>query len=412
MKDFNGGKLLEQADPELLKQLIHQLATKDPFIKRECLDFLQQKINLPPHVIPQVATEKMWALWEELVADLSELDEYGGGSDDTVDQVSDWLSQIEELLKEHDISKEERMTFLEELLPFIQSGNAGMDDALHDAAYAACKDHEDWEYLAESFEKIGGDWLVRQAMKIYRKIGEQEKYLKLRAKKMIYGRDYYDLVTFYSERGDKNRALALAQDGMIKGEGCMEELREFMANHFSESGNRSEFLKIQFMQATDSLYLASYEKFKKECSPAEWQEYEPQILKILEKTSSTVQLKIRMFRQEYEQALHLLQKIGYPSHSWDASSILQEATGLETKFPKQILEFYQQGLGSFAVNAKRKVYIEQARVALKIRHLLINVMNQPEKWKAMLQEMKFLNKRRKSFFEEFSKIIPDWNIAE
>lgn len=40
--------------------------------------------------------------------------------------------------------------------------------------------------------------------------------------------------------------------------------------------------------------------------------------------------------------------------------------------------------------------------------MLINVMNQPEKWKNMVQEMKFLNKQRKAFFEEFSKIIPDW----
>lgn len=38
-------ELTERADPELLKQLIHWLANKDPIVRRECLDFLKQKIT-------------------------------------------------------------------------------------------------------------------------------------------------------------------------------------------------------------------------------------------------------------------------------------------------------------------------------------------------------------------------------
>jgi hypothetical protein len=117
-----------------------------------------------------------------------------------------------------------------------------------------------------------------------------------------------------------------------------------------------------------------------------------------------------MLRQEYEQALRLLQKIEYPHRSWGNDSVLQEAAILENKFPEQILEFYRKGLGSYSVSADRKVYAEKARVALKIRHMLVDVMNQPAKWKNMIQEMKFLNKQRKAFLEEFSKVIPDWNI--
>lgn len=404
------GELTERADLELLKQLIHWLANKDPIVRRECLDFLKQKITLPTQSIIKVDTEEIWTLWEELESDLSELDEYGGGPDEMEEHVSECLSQLEELLKEKEISKEERIALVEEVLPFIHSGNAGMDDSLYDVVYAACKDHEDWRHLAESFEKIGEDWPLDHARRIYRKIAEHGKYLKLRAKKMIYGLDYYDLVTFYFEQGDKDLAVAIAQEGMVKATGRMDELREFMAKHFSEKGNRSEFLKIQFMLATDRLSIVSYEKFKNECSSIEWKEYEPQMVISLEKSGLHEQLKIRMLRQEYEQALQLLKRIGYPSRSWGDNSVLQEATALETKFPEQILEFYQKGLGSYNVSADRKVYAEQAKVALKIRYMLINVMNQPEKWKKMVQEMKFLNKQRKAFFEEFSKIIPDWNI--
>jgi hypothetical protein len=403
-------ELTERADAELLRQLIHLIADKDPIVRRECLDFLRQKIELPPQSIIKANAEEIWALWEELESDLSELDEYGGGSEEMKEHVSECLSQIEVLLREKEISKEERTALIEEVLPFIRSGNAGMDDALYNVAYATCKDHEDWLSLAQIFEKVGKDWSLDHARRIYRKIGEHEKYLQLRAMKMIYGLDYYDLVTFYSERGKKDKALAVAQEGMSKAQGRMDELREFMAKHFSEIGDRSKFLKIQFMQVADRITVDSYEKFKNECSSAEWKEYEPQMLMLLEKSGVYQQLKIRMLRQEYEQALRLLQKIEYPHRSWGGDSVLQEAAILENKFPEQVLEFYQKGLGSYNVSADRKIYAEKAGVALKIRHMLVDVMNQPAKWKNMIQEIKFLNKQRKAFFEEFSKVVPDWNI--
>jgi hypothetical protein len=40
--------------------------------------------------------------------------------------------------------------------------------------------------------------------------------------------------------------------------------------------------------------------------------------------------------------------------------------------------------------------------------MLLDVMNQPEKWKSLLQEIKTKNIKRKAFFEEFGKVIPDW----
>jgi len=404
-------ELIEGADPELLKELVHRLAEKNPLIKRECLTFLKQEVVLPIHSIPRVNAEEIWTLWEELTPDLSDLDEYGGGSEDTEEHVWECLTEIEKLLKEKEITKEERMDLIDKVLPFIESGNAGVDDSLYDVAYAACKDPEDWKCLAEAFEKIGKEWPIDHARRIYRNIGEDTKYLKLRAKKMIYGLDYYDLATFYSEHGEKEKAFDISQEGMIKATGRMDELREFMAKHYLHEDNRTEFLKIQFIQATDRLSIVSYEKFKKECSLTEWQKYEPQILKILEKAGVYEQLKIRILRQEYAPALHLLQKVGCSSHPWGDSTVWAVAIVLEIKFPEQILEFYRRRLGEYNTTADRKTYTEWAKIAFKIRSMLINALNQPDKWKKMLREMKLLNKQRKAFCEEFSKIIPDWDTG-
>lgn len=401
-------ELTERADAGLLKQLIHLLADKDPAVRRECLNFLKQKITLPTQAIIKVDAEEIWTLWEEVESNLSELDECGNDPEGMEEHLSDCLCKIEDLLKEREFTKKDRAALIEEILPFIHSGNAGMEDLLYDVVYAACKDDEDWRKLAEAFEKMEQDWPLDHARRIYRRIGNHEKYLQLRAKKMIYGLDYYDLVTFYLERGDKDKAIAVAQEGLIKAIGRMNELREFMADHLSKQGNRPEFLKIRFMQMTDGLSVSSYEKFKDECSFTEWKEYELQVLEALQNASLHVQLKIRMLRQEHEQALCLLQKIGYSNWSWGNDSALEIASTLETKFPEQILEFYRRGLGSYDVSIDRKAYAEQAKAALKIRHMLLNVMNLPEKWNSLLQDMKSRNRQRKAFLEEFSKVIPDW----
>ena len=222
-------QLIEQADIGVLKQLIQLLAAKDPVAKQECLDFLRQRAALPSQTVTEVDAEEMWALWDGVESDLSDFDERGGGPKDMEDYVSECLVQIEELLKERDILKEERAALVEEVLPFICSHNTSMVDLLYDIAYAACKDREDWLYLAESLEATGKDWPMDHARRIYRAIGEHEKYLQLRAKKMVYGSDYYDLVKFYRERGEEGKALAVAQEGMVKAQGRMDELRAFMA---------------------------------------------------------------------------------------------------------------------------------------------------------------------------------------
>lgn len=78
---------------------------------------------------------------------------------------------------------------IDEVIPYIRSGNAGMDDSLHEVAYAACRDDEDLRDLAERLERLEQDWPLDHARRIYRQIGDREKYLALRSRRMEYGLD-------------------------------------------------------------------------------------------------------------------------------------------------------------------------------------------------------------------------------
>ena len=81
---------------------------------------------------------------------------------------------------------------------------------------------------------------------------------------MVYGPDYHDLAQFYWEEGNREQALAVAEEGLKKGQGRMDELRRFLAGTCPRQvwATGERYLDLQFAQATDSLTLESYKTFK------------------------------------------------------------------------------------------------------------------------------------------------------
>jgi len=401
--------LIEAANPDILGKLIKELASDRPEIRRECFEFLKECVTLSPDEEASTEAEALFALWWELEPDLSELDEYGGGDYDLDDHVCDLLYELSKRLQKNKIPREYRQELLDEVLPYIHSGNAGLDDTLYEVAYAACYDEEDLRDLAARFEEIGRDWPIDHARRIYRKIGDHKKYLELRSHRMKYGVDYHDLAIFYWETGDRDKSIEIAKKGLKEAEGRMDELRSFMIARTHESDDRSGYLELQFDQATDGLTLKDYKTFKTMCTKQEWNDLEPRMLKRLERARNAERLKIHMFRKEYDKALSLLKKSSYPDSQYDGNEILKTAKDLEQTYPEEILSFYMTGLGNLNYSFDRKTYARRALVMAKVRHIWVDVMKAPEKWKEFGRKVKQVNLRRPAFQEEFAKALPDWN---
>jgi len=147
-----GGKK-EQGDPfdlllakvraEDLRRLVSKLASSREGAKRECLEFIEANVSLTPLEKTRSDTETAFALWLDLEFGLGELDEYGGGDCETVDHVGFILTDLSRHLCEKRISREDRRELLEQVLPYIRSGNSGLIDGLYEVAYAACPDEAD-----------------------------------------------------------------------------------------------------------------------------------------------------------------------------------------------------------------------------------------------------------------------------
>jgi len=400
--------LLAAASPDLLVDLLLRLSTSRPDVRRECFEYLKKHLPLSKQQQHSSEGETVLALWSELAPDLNELDEYGGGDHDVEDAVSSLLHQIEKRLSGKQVDADYRHRLLDLVLPYIASSNAGMDDALYAVAYAACYEDNDLRLLAEAFERMPGDRQKEHALRIYRKLGDRDKYLELRKRKMVYGADYYDLATFYWDAGEREKALKVAEEGLIKGQGRMDELHQFLARRALDSGNRERYLELQFAQATDHLTLEKYKIFKEICTSGEWEAFEAKVLDRLPKTWETEQLKIRMHRKDYKEALAVLIRGRYPIGDWGSDYKIQTAKELEDRFPEEILKYYLSGLGNLNINAVRKEYARKAKVMLRIRHVLIEILHDERRWLGFARQVKRDNLKRTALQEEFARMVPGW----
>ncbi len=400
--------LLKNATFEILVDLVQELAADRPDVRRECFDYLKNNVKISKRLASRSEGEVILALWDELVPDLSELDDYGGGDYATEDFVAELLYEIKDQLDSKNVALEYRRQFLDLLFPYIESGNAGLDDALDEVASAACYDDDDWRYLAEFYETIDSEWKIGLARSIYRMMEDRDKYLELRQCRMVYGADFHDLATFYWEAGEKDKALQVAEEGIKKGEGRMDELRQFLSERAQESGDRDKYLALQFDHATDGITFEKYKNFKKICTSSEWAAYEPEVLSHVDKAWSSEQLKIRMQRREYDEAVRILTRKRYPTSVWDSDYEIKTAEKLEKRYPEEILKYYISGLGNLNSNAVRKEYARKAKVMQKIQHLLVEVMDDPKRWRDFAAKVKKDNIRRPAFQDEFSKVVPGW----
>ena len=157
-------QLLEAAESKVLIDLIEDLALMLPEVRRECFEYLKSHVKLSPGQQETSDCETIFALWGELEPDLEELDDYGGGDYELVDSVSDLLDEIVQKLTKNTVPLDCRKDLLNEVLPYLQSSNAGLDDELYSVAYACCYDNEDLRRLAVAFEKIGSDWSIENAL--------------------------------------------------------------------------------------------------------------------------------------------------------------------------------------------------------------------------------------------------------
>lgn len=153
--------------------------------------------------------------WRNSRSIISEFNCYGGGPEEEEEEAYEWLEKISGLIRENKITPEAKRRFMDEAFIEYDAGNSGFDDSLMDLFFELCKEKDEWEFLVQKLNRGKSDWGKKLVMEIYRDhLKDDSRYLEERLKNLQYGMDYWDLVQYYTDKGNEELALEIAHKGI------------------------------------------------------------------------------------------------------------------------------------------------------------------------------------------------------
>jgi len=241
MNGFSLDDKLQSLDSKGLYNLVKTLMEDNSEVHRLILEWFKKNTKSLKKVDTKkdevfLNDELLTEYWGNAEGIISEFNTYGGGSEEEEDEAYHWLREISELTKEGKISTDTKFDFLDDAFVEYNRKNSGFEDALVDIFFKICQTKEEWEYLVKKLEEHPSDWRKKLIMDIHKDhLHNDEAYLKERMQNLYYGLHYWDLINFYINKGNLQKALEIAEQGIVKGQGRLTELFEFLFDHFAKA---------------------------------------------------------------------------------------------------------------------------------------------------------------------------------
>ncbi|OLS13936.1 MAG: hypothetical protein RBG13Loki_2439 [Promethearchaeota archaeon CR_4] len=229
-----------------LREMLQSVMKNDVNAKRHVLKWLKTHSDgLSPAQKTRIDDELLWEYWEKVEPIIAKFNELGGGPERREEQVYEWLEKITELVQKGTLSTTGKIDFIDEAFYEYDKQNSGFEDKLMEIFFSMCTIREEWESLVDHLQERPSDWRNKLTMDIWKdQLHEDEKYVALRQKYLKYGLDYWDLASFYIGKGDVNNAVVVAEKGLIKGEGRIDELGDFLKDHYQRQGDALNLERI------------------------------------------------------------------------------------------------------------------------------------------------------------------------
>jgi len=440
---FSLDEELKSLDAQDLYNLVQNLISKNPEVHRLVLEWFKEKAEASS-VAEEVTTlndELLMEYWEKAENIISEFNEYGGGPEDEEEEAYHWLNEISELIEAGNISSDAKREFLDDAFVEYDIENSGFEDELMHIFFEICETKEEWEYFVEKLAKRPSYWrngLIMRIQKNY--LCNERAYLEMRMENLHYGMDYWDLAEFYVNKGDLQKALETAEQGILKGEGMLTELFQFLFEHFAEERDTAnierivhialtrkseekdmldrlfEYYKTQenYEKAKEALlkaykimqygnYYAEYNKMKAFLRAADWKQVEPEIFKDIQEKDICDYLRICLDKNLKEAVLHTI--LNPPEMQWRMRNDFDEfAAKLEEDFPERIIEYYWQSAYRNIPGGSRNTYRIAAGYLAKVKHIYVNLLKDESRWKKRFSGLKAEFKKRPAFLDEVGKL--------
>lgn len=429
--------------------LISTLLIKKPELYQTVLEWFKEKQESIPETITvndivSINDRLLFEYWEDARSIISEFNELGGGPEEDEEKAFGYLETISGLIEEGSLSTAAKLEFLDEAFEEYNIHNSGFEDGLMDIFFEICQTKEEWEYLVKKLDEHPSKWRKERIMNIQRNyLHNDQAYLQERMQILSYGADYWDLVTFYVEKDDQEKALEIAEEGILKGEGRLTELFEFLWEYFSKKGDTVNLERLvqtalsrntekkkmldrlfeyyrskgDYERAKDALlksfeftrekYYTEYNKLKELLKAPDWKSIEPEIfIKIKEKDFYDY-LRICLDKGMKETVLKSILSLKPPynrSGSSNENGFDEFADKLTNEFPEKIIEYYWQKAYRNIPGGNRKTYHSAVRDLEKAKNIYINVLRNEAGWTKRFSDLKSEFKKRPAFLEIASEL--------
>jgi len=428
---FSLHERLRSLDATDFYDLVSKLLVKKPELYQLILEWFKEKQASMPETITDddvisINDGLLFEYWEDARSIISEFNEFGGGPEEDEDEAYEYLDQILKLIKEGELSTSAKLDFLDEAFEEYNANNSGFEDGLMGIFFEICQTKEEWEYLIKKLDERPSKYRESLIMEIRKDhLQDEEAYLKERMKNLHYGMDYWDLVEFYIDKENSEKALKTAEEGILKGEGNCTRLFEYLSDHFSKKrdtvnlervvnmalarqtemknmlGRLFEYYKSEgdYEKAKDALlrslefvrhhgYYEEYKKLKGFLKEPDLKAVEPEILSRAREENFYNYLQICLDKGMKEEVLEEIMNVEPPGSMYsppDGYKCDEFADKLTSDFPEKIIE------EAYSIIAG---YLE------KVKNIYIDILNDEERWIKRFTALKTKFKKRPAFLDE------------
>ncbi|MDH5684716.1 MAG: SWIM zinc finger family protein [candidate division WOR-3 bacterium] len=379
-------RLAELKKDELIK-LLAPLVESDHDLKVMVLNKLGDKGK-------DTALDKYYEYWTKADELLGDFQRYGGGSDADEDTIYGNLEEIAKLFHRNKLPQAKKKEFIDNILDCYLGGNTRFDDFLIEIVFSVSRSKEDWLQIIERLKKDDDRYNRDLVMTIYRDyLNDKESYLFERKKELKYGLDYYELAKFYEVNGDKRKALAVAQEGVVKGEGRKIDLYEYLFKYFQEKGDYENCLKCLKEMFQEVCNLETYKRLitfsQDKANDAKW------AVSFLRKQKALATLaEINLYEKRYDEVLRY---IFSENNYYDFHLKEDFADKLKDKYPYEIINFYEKMVESCLRKVTAKAYRAAAGYIKKIKYIRTEILNEAESYKSYIAGLRQENAKRPTF---------------
>ncbi len=391
-------EIINIMDKEDLAFFLSTLINEDNTIRLKFLSFMEKYSTIPT----ALTEEKIKALMDQALPIIEEFNTFGGGLEEEEDECCEWLQEMIDILQEEDsISPQLRQEIINSFMEEYINRNSGFEDLIWDTIIAAVRSKEDWELIIKGLQKTESDYDQERIMEIYlNKLGNEQKYLEMRKKKLEYGNDYFDLVEYYHKKGEQEKAASIAREGERKGKGRIIDNIRYLENYYQQIGDQSKVLEYAIKEFKEEPSLEKYIFIIENGDTSE------------EKENFKRELKSFLLEESFYGRGSLLADIYY--HEGEFDKILELVLKREVRpnpyykklvklFPEEMLTYYKEDVKRLLKNKNRKSYSQAAGVALMIKEIY-SQLNDLEGWRKYFNGILEAYPRHKALQEEFQRL--------